>query len=369
MSHEKDIVLKEFWRDNERFADLFNGTVFHGRRVVDARLLEEADTDVSGGTSTEAFTKAKQRGYKRNRDVVKKLYRGSAFVLLGLEDQANVHYGMPLRSMGYDFLNYTKEYNAIKRKNKREKNLRGKNRDEYLSGFLKNDRLHPVFTLVVYYGETPWDGPNSLRDMVTDMPEEMKEYFNDYRMNLVQIINSDPKAFKNPDVAAVFDLIQLIYRKDKKQMEEKYSQKGIDREVFEVVKTITAVDIKEVSGKERGEVKMWTALKEWQQESYESGKKAGERVGYESGKKAGERAGYESGKKAGERAGYESGKKAGERAGYESGKKAGYLSGEQETRRQLITQMLKNQWSAEAIHEATAIPLEEIKKVQETVCF
>ena len=91
------------------------------------------------------------------------------------------------------------------------------------------------------------------------------------------------------------------------------SQKDIDREVFEVVKTITAVDIKEVSGKERGEVTMWTALKEWQQESYESGEKS--------------------------------------------------------ARRQLITQMLKNQWSAEAIHEATAIPLEEIKKVQETVCF
>ena len=36
-----------------------------------------------------------------------------------------------------------------------------------------------------------------------------------------------------------------------------------------------------------------------------------------------------------------------------------------ETRRQLITQMLKNHWSAEAIHEATAIPLEEIKAVEE----
>ena len=69
-------------------------------------------------------------------------------------------------------------------------------------------------------------------------------------------------------------------------MEEKYSQKGIDREVFEVVKTITAVDIKEVFGKERGEVKMWTALKEWQQESYESGKKAGERCGIRIRKKS-----------------------------------------------------------------------------------
>ena len=59
----------------------------------------------------------------------------------------------------------------------------------------------------------------------------------------------------------------------------------------------------------------------------------------------------------GERAGYESGKKAGERAGYESGEKS--------ARRQLISQMLKNQWSAEAIHEATAIPLEEIKAIEE----
>ena len=116
------VVKRVFGRDNERFADLFNGTVFHGRRVVDARLLEEADTDVSGGTSTEAFTKAKQRGYKRNRDVVKKLYRGSArLCFLALKTRPMFHYGMPLRSMGYDFLNYTKEYNAISEKIKERK--------------------------------------------------------------------------------------------------------------------------------------------------------------------------------------------------------------------------------------------------------
>lgn len=27
-----DIILKEFWRDNERFADLFNGALFGGQR-------------------------------------------------------------------------------------------------------------------------------------------------------------------------------------------------------------------------------------------------------------------------------------------------------------------------------------------------
>ena len=81
---------------------------------------------------------------------------------------------------------------------------------------------------------------------------------------------------------------------------------------------------------------MWTTLKKWQQESHESGKQAGELAGYESG----------------------------ERAGYESGKQAGYLSGERAARAALIGQMLKNHWDVDEIHNATAIPVDEIRAVQ-----
>ena len=45
---KKDSTFKEFWRDNERFADLFNGAVFGGREVICAGSLQEMDTDVSG---------------------------------------------------------------------------------------------------------------------------------------------------------------------------------------------------------------------------------------------------------------------------------------------------------------------------------
>ncbi len=48
MKHIKaDTVFKNFWRDNDRFADLFNTVVFEGKEVVKAEELQEMDTDVS----------------------------------------------------------------------------------------------------------------------------------------------------------------------------------------------------------------------------------------------------------------------------------------------------------------------------------
>ncbi|KAI4446218.1 hypothetical protein C823_000736 [Eubacterium plexicaudatum ASF492] len=34
-----DIVLKNFWRDNDRFADLFNGSLFHGEKILQPDML------------------------------------------------------------------------------------------------------------------------------------------------------------------------------------------------------------------------------------------------------------------------------------------------------------------------------------------
>lgn len=42
-----DTVLKNFWRDNQRFADVFNTVLFKGKQVLKAEDLKEADTDIS----------------------------------------------------------------------------------------------------------------------------------------------------------------------------------------------------------------------------------------------------------------------------------------------------------------------------------
>ncbi|RHO24211.1 hypothetical protein DW212_09645, partial [Eubacterium sp. AM18-10LB-B] len=71
-----------------------------------------------------------------------------------------------------DALGYREECAKKKRENK--KNAVYANRDEFLSGMRKEERIHPVFTLVVYYGEKPWDGPRRLKDMMVDMPNWME---------------------------------------------------------------------------------------------------------------------------------------------------------------------------------------------------
>ena len=43
-----DVLLKDFWRSNERFADLFNAVMFQGEEVLRPEELQEMDTDVSG---------------------------------------------------------------------------------------------------------------------------------------------------------------------------------------------------------------------------------------------------------------------------------------------------------------------------------
>ena len=104
------------------------------------------------------------------------------FVILGMEGQEHIHYAMPMRVMGYDYAAYQKQYVDNAAKYKTAKSL---TEEEYLSKMKKDDRLVPVITVVVYYGEKPWDGAVSLHGML-HISEEMKPFVNDYRMHLVE---------------------------------------------------------------------------------------------------------------------------------------------------------------------------------------
>lgn len=49
----------------------------------------------------------------------------------------------------------------------------------------KEDKIIPVITVVLYFGEKPWDGPRSLKDMMGWKGEEAESYIQDYKMNLL----------------------------------------------------------------------------------------------------------------------------------------------------------------------------------------
>lgn len=258
-----DTVLKNYWRDNERFADLFNAVLFDGRQVIKPEELEDADTEESSVLEHRQYAESIQE----SRDNVKVCKKSTAFgvelVMLGLESQEHIHYAMPIRVMGYDYGAYKKQYDDNARKYQTSK---GMSEDEYLSRMKKTDRFAPVITMVVYYGENPWDGAVSLHDMLS-VPEEMMAFVNDYRVLLVEARKNNLKLHnvKNIDF---FHMLEMFL--DKTLSKDETKKKAIDyaREHHvdkSVIMTVAGavnckIDFNAITGE--GEVGMCTFVKE-----------------------------------------------------------------------------------------------------------
>lgn len=265
-----DTILKNFWKDNARFADLFNAILFNGENVIKPEELEEADTDLSTVLKFNSHADTLQKVL----DVVKKSAHGVDFVILGLENQQKVHYGMPLRVMLGDALGYLKEYQEISGNNKKEG--KWKNSEEFLSGFCKDDRLHPMVTICIYYGENIWDGPMSLKDML-NIPENLCSVVNDYRMNLIQVWNSEQFNFKNPDVCTVFGVSRNIFKREYNKITDVYKNQEIDSEIGLVIGAITESQelINQALEQQGGKMNMCKALEELKLEGVAEGMEKG----------------------------------------------------------------------------------------------
>jgi len=82
-----DPVLKDFWSDNHRFADLFNQVLFQGQEIIDPEHLAEQDTE----ESTVFWEKEQLDAILKSRDVIKQHVQGARLVLIGLENQMNFY--------------------------------------------------------------------------------------------------------------------------------------------------------------------------------------------------------------------------------------------------------------------------------------
>ncbi len=289
-----DAALKDFWRDRERFADLFNGTLFGGEKVLDPRILQEADTDMS----TVIKTDDQAETVEHFPDVVKKSMNGVDFMLLGLENQMKIHYAMPLRNLTGETLAYLKEYREKAKKNRAE----GKwdSGDEFLSGLRKEDRLHPAVSLCVYYGETEWDGPQTLREMLDmeRLPAQLKEAVQDYRLNLVQVAKSESSGFQHAEVRDFFEIMQSIYRRDYKKIEEVYGTREISTELGLAVGAAAESEklMKHALEEKGGRMNMCTALQELEDTGRREGRIEGHREGRIEGHREGRIEGHREGK-------------------------------------------------------------------------
>lgn len=265
---EKDTCWKDYFSDNRRFADLINGLGCGGRKLVTENDLQELDTQtVMHQKKDMRKAKRRERRYLRTRDLVRKAAFGVNFAVIGIENQEMTDYAIPLRSIAYDVGRYEKQAAEIRREIRDHKE--GLSAGEYLYGFRKDSRLHPVVTFLLYSGVEDWDGPKSLHGMLdfTDIPPEMKELVADYRINLIEIRKLQNTDMFQTDVKQVFDFIRCAEDKEAltKLVEEDPYFQEMDEDAYEVVAQyahMKELAVKKDDYRKEGKMDMCTAIRE-----------------------------------------------------------------------------------------------------------
>ncbi len=247
-----DAVTKEYLKDPAVFADACN--FFFGEGKVQAENLTEiSETELAvpltDGNSTDPIQKF--------RDVMNRyaniMEDGRAvYIMLGGENQSAIHYAMPVRIMVYDSVRYQAQITEIVKQHKVSGDYKRRTHDEYLSGLLPEDKLIPVITFVIYYGNKPWDGPRSLHDMLSIPDQDFLPWIENYKINIIE-----PAALSDDDLLKFKSSLREVltiakYAEDKDKMRQVlHSNKKfqrIDPLARKVIETVTGEQLK---GEER----------------------------------------------------------------------------------------------------------------------
>lgn len=268
-----DTVTKAYMRENTIFADAFNYLIYGGRRVIDPNSLKELDTtEIALPFGDDKTDEAVQKYRDILKSAVIKEDKDAAYVLLGIENQTDIHYAMPVRNLIYDALQYGKQVSDVSAKHRKESG-NGHNRGEYLSGFYKEDRLTPVITLVVHFGADAWDGPLSLHEMMSVDKPEIMQMVPDYRIQLIDPARMKPEDLMKFETSLREVMGYIKYSKDKEGMKTYMagnSRTMLERTAAQVIKAITNTPIEIPEGLE--EVNVCKAIEEMMKDSKAEGK-------------------------------------------------------------------------------------------------
>lgn len=281
-----DIITKSYIRENEVFADAFNYFMYDGAQVIQPNQLRELDpTELAilfNPHSTKDRRITKPQMVQKYRDHLKSavfMEDGTvAYALLGIENQTQVHYAMPIRNMLYDAMQYSMQADAFSaaHHHSKDKSTHTMSHAEFLSGFCKDDKLIPVITLVLFFNADNWDGARSLMDMMDIPNPTIRQYVQDYKIHLIH-----PQQLPDTDLCKFHSSLREVmgcikYSKDKDKLlnfihnNPRMNMETAAARVIEAV-THTPIEIKE--GAER--VDMCKAIEDLIQDSKLDGKAEG----------------------------------------------------------------------------------------------
>ena len=303
---KNDVALSSYFSDPQIFADLFNAWMYGGKQVIAPESLTTEDPVQPRPEYA--------RPYKHVRDVVK-MYRkdGMQLVLLGIENQEKVDYSAPVRVMQFDSADYQNQIRRTEEENRKRMGLK-----TGLPAFFREDRIIPVITLILYFGEEEWDRPVRLHDMLVfpEGEEDLRTLVPDYPIHIISVRRSgagkkvDGRGGKgyvsgmdisllHTELRQVFGFLQ--HQEDKEGL-KRYVEEN--RAVFSSLSSNAALSLAASAhetrllknlNREEEHYDMCRALDEW----YADGVSEGEKIGEERGKKIGEKKGEKRGEKKG----------------------------------------------------------------------
>ncbi|MBD5556239.1 MAG: Rpn family recombination-promoting nuclease/putative transposase [Roseburia sp.] len=212
---QKDLSVKELTSYPDVVADLINVFVYGGKEVVHSEELRPYNTGESV-VDTQGILKGLFRD-----NCMENLRDGTRYMLVGIENQDDVDYTMPVRVMGYDYAGYVRQLEELAAENKRAGKDMGARRIQ------KGQKIKPVVTFVLYYGGRE-DMPVELLQML-DVSEDvgLQKYIKNYEINLICLRDmtlSQVQSFRS-DFAFVAKYLSRSY--NKKQLSDELQKEEI----------------------------------------------------------------------------------------------------------------------------------------------
>ncbi len=261
----KDTVTKDYMKQNTIFADAFNYYIYGGQQRIMPGQLQELDTTeiiVPYGADDAGEPEQVYRDVMKSVVAMKDEY--VAYLLLGIENQGDVNYAMPVKNWLYDAINYAKQVQKAANSHRKSKDSKGHSKGEFLSGFYKEDRLIPVITLVILFSPDEWDGPTSLHEMLSVRDEHILSLVPDYQIHLITPYGLSKDELKKFHSSLREVLTFIKYSKDREKMDEAVRDnfKKLRKEEIDVLNYCANVNLQLPPGEEEVDVcKAWEDMR------------------------------------------------------------------------------------------------------------
>ena len=253
-----DTCTKDYVEDNNVFADIFNYFLYEGEQRIRPELLMSVDTaEIVIPYGEEENDVPAQKFRDKMKILSAKKDMSAVYLILGLENQSEIHYAMPVKCMVYDAFQYASQVEKTARahRGERRKAKEKITSGEFLSGFYKEDRLIPVITLVIYFGTDEWDGPRNLQQMYMVQNEKLLPFMPDYKINLLvpqEMSNEEIECFQT-DFRAV--MLFCKYMKDRKKLQEiidtNPAYRNMERSAARVIEAAAKIELKNEESEEK----------------------------------------------------------------------------------------------------------------------